>query len=263
MPNIQPVSLARHGDKRWQRYKSYAFAAGEAVAPLVASEFSKAMLALPIAFLAVEDDFVPMAVLGLATGTNLFITADGRSLMRYVPAVFRSHPFHLVNIDDDRQALCIDEDSELINDGEGELFFGEEGQLSQAVAEVLDFLKQVHASRQATTRICTLLNKHALIQPWPITVQQENGEQRLEGLYRINEAALNALPPEAFLELRDGGALAIAYCQLLSMQNLATLGQLAQSRARAAQAQPPLTTEVTPNLDFLTRDDSFNFDALS
>jgi hypothetical protein len=48
------------------------------------------------------------------------------------------------------------------------------------------------------------------------------------GLYRIDEAVLNALENEDFLTLRQSGALLVADAQLLSMNQIAVLKQLAQ-----------------------------------
>lgn len=63
----------------------------------------------------------------------------------------------------------------------------------------------------------------------------DQGERKLEGLFRVNEAALNALDNEAFLSVRKSGALPVAYAQLLSMQQLRVLGELAQARAQRTQ----------------------------
>ena len=61
-------------------------------------------------------------------------------------------------------------------------------------------------------------------------------EQQVEGLFRIDEAALNALPADALAEVRDANALALAYCQLLSQQRLQALGKLAHERNEAEKA---------------------------
>jgi len=89
-------------------------------------------------------------------------------------------------------------------------------------------------------------------------MQGDAGEQNVAGLFRIDEAALNQLPAEAFMELRDAGALLCAYCQLLSMQHLQTLGQLAQVHAKA---NAPLPTKNKKELDlsFLEGSETFKF----
>ena len=60
-------------------------------------------------------------------------------------------------------------------------------------------------------------------------------ERMVEGMYQCAEAQLNALPDEAFLELRKAGAVQLGYTQLLSMHRLQHLGTLATQQAEAAQ----------------------------
>jgi hypothetical protein len=105
------------------------------------------------------------------------------------------------------------------------------------------------------------LQKHQLIQHWPIKLQTTAGEQAVEGLFRIDETALNQLPAEALLELRNTGALLCAYCQLLSMQHLQTFGQLAAAHAQAdAKAQAALPTQNGElDLSFLNGSETLKF----
>src|SRR5690554_4574124 len=97
MPDLQVVSKERHAQKRWKRYSSYAFAAGDSVAPLVIQEIPKACIALPIGFIESEDGYFPVAVQGLTPDSNLLVAPDGRWLTSYVPAAYRSYPFRMAN----------------------------------------------------------------------------------------------------------------------------------------------------------------------
>ncbi|MDP1607472.1 MAG: SapC family protein [Rhodocyclaceae bacterium] len=259
MPNYQPVTVAQHAEKRWQRYTNYAHAAGDAIAPLVVQELQKAILSLPIAFVPQGERYLLVAVLGLADGKNLFIAPDGRWLAGYTPAALRGYPFALANTEDGQQVLCVDADSPLVGT-DGEAFFNADGTPSQPVSDVLNFLSQVANNRAATERLCDLLQQHQIIQPWPIKVQSETGEYAVAGLYRIDEAALNQLPAEAFIELRDNGALVLAYCQLLSMQHLPMLGNLAQLHTQAVQQATPSTTpQGDLDLEFLNNSGTISF----
>ena len=61
----------------------------------------------------------------------------------------------------------------------------------------------------------------------------------------------------------DAGALVLAYCQLLSMQHLPLLGELAKAHAQAeyaaAEAARKIETNGELNLEFLNSSDSLNF----
>ncbi len=81
--------------------------------PLAVTEFALAALSYPVIF--VGDDSVPLAVMGLNTGENLFIDADGGfEPGAYIPAYIRRYPFVLANDESqDRLIVCIDRGSDL------------------------------------------------------------------------------------------------------------------------------------------------------
>ncbi len=252
MPTITPISRNTHGAKRWRRYNGYKFAASEAVASLVVDELPRAAMSLPIGFSALGDDFMPAALLGLAPGQNLLVSPDGRWEGRYIPAIFRGYPFVLAQADEDREALCIREDSGLVTDGpEGERFFDENGEPSKPTTDILSFLQKLSASRKATQRVCAVLKEHGLILPWTITIKTPTGDQHAEGMHRIDEVALNGLSGEALLKVREAGGLAVVYCQLMSMQHLTALGQLAAARAEAAARKLPVNEAGELDLEFM------------
>ncbi|EXJ15995.1 SapC family protein [Imhoffiella purpurea] len=256
MPKLAPISLERHADQRWRRFTSYAFAARTSVAPVVLSEMPKASMAMPLAFIREGEAFLLVALMGLAPGKNLFVAPDGRWLGRYVPAALRGHPFALGKLPDDQFALCVDEDSEWFGgNSEGEPLLTEEGEPTEAVSQVLEFLKQVESNRSPTAVACAALARHEVIRPWSITLKSESGERPIEGLYRIDESELNKLKDEAFLDLRRSGAMTVAYCQLLSAQHLSLLGDLSKAHEQGGTAQP-----VAPATFALQGDDILRFD---
>ncbi|WP_153110546.1 SapC family protein [Propionivibrio limicola] len=246
MPDYHPVSRERHANRHWQPSADFGFAAQEAVVPLVAAELARAAMAFAIAFVRQGEHFAPVAVLDFRPGSNLFVAPDGRWLADYVPAAYRGHPFALANTADGKQVLCVDESSPRLQETDGTPILGDDGQPSPDVRNVINFLTQVEQNRQLTQRVCGVLEKHDLIQPWPVRVQSDNGEEKIAGLFRVDEAALNALAPAAFEELRQAGALPVAYCQLLSMQNLQKLAALARQRTQALQQVAQSLTSVLP-----------------
>lgn len=257
MPNIQAVTYSRHAKQHFQHCTSYSFAAQDAIAPLVAQELPRAAIALPIGFIAHEGTFLPVAVQGLRPGTNLFVAPDGRWLGSYVPAVYRGYPFVLANSENGQQVLCIDEDSGLISQTNGSSFFDADAQPSLAIKEILSFLNEVAESRRSTQHTIAVLQKYELIQPWLIKLRSDAGEQAIDGLYSISEERLNQLPPDAFEEARQAGALPVVYSQLLSMQHLPMFSQLSKLRAQAGQPAAPLPT--VPNMEFLNQNETISF----
>ena len=125
------------------------------------------------------------------------------------------------------------------------------------------------ASRLATQRICAVLQEHQLIQPWPIRLNQDSGSaggsqgRNIEGLFRIDEAALNKLDAAALYAVQQAGGLPLIYCQLLSMQHLPSLGQLADAHHEAEQhAALPKTEAGEIDLTFLADDTTISFEDL-
>ena len=266
MPNYHPVTRERHAALRWRRFSNYTFAAADTVAVLVAAELPRAAMALPIAFIEQGGAYVPAAVLGLQAGNNAFVAADWRWVGQYVPALFRAHPFRLAQTEDGQCVLCVDEDSGLIGDWPaGEVFFGEDGEAAPALRDIFAFLTMLERSRAATLAACAVLHKHALIAPWPIAIKTDNGERQIGGLFRIDEAALNALPAEALYDIREAGALPVAYCQLLSMQHVPLLGQLIDAQNKAS-ARALALHQLAPNgeldLEFFNKGGTIDFSNL-
>jgi hypothetical protein len=250
------LTASQFGGLRWVAPKGYSIAAVDTVAALVVQEVPRAVLSMPIAFVPKAEEFTLVALQGLQQGKNLFVTADGRWGHGYIPAVYRSYPFMVANTEGGEQVLCFDEDSKLLTDGEGQLFYEADGQLSGAVKQIADFLKQVIQNRGLTAEICRLLQQRNLIKPWNIAYNDGSLDQKLEGLYGIDEDALKNLAAEDLKQLHDIGALSVAYFQLLSGQNLPKLIEMSRANL-AASAQK------TAELDFLVKNEgSLDFSSL-
>lgn len=252
MPRYVAISKEVHADRAWRRPDNYSFTRAAALAPLVAAELPRAVMSFPVGFFRDNDGFSPAAILSLATGANLFVTPDGHWLGRHVPTLWRAHPFRLIpnSQDPEKLVFCFDEDSGLAgNETAGQPFFDATGNLAEPTRQVLELLSQHEQSRQATMAACAVLHKQGIIQPWEITIKTGQEERRVEGVYKIDEAALNQLSGEAFERLRTVGALPLAYCQLISMQHLATLGKLAEVHAVHAQKTEKMLQATLPQAE--------------
>jgi hypothetical protein len=241
MSRFVPVNRERYGQKKWLRYTSHAFAAGEVVAPIVAAELVNAALAMPCAFLRQADRYTLVAVLSATASGNMFVGRDGRWFGGYVPAILRLHPFQMLPTEGtDKLLLCVDEESKLIVEGhaQGEPFFDQQGKLSPALKAVFEAAMAVERNRKATDLAVAALAQAEVIRPWQITVKSGEDERPISGLYRVDEAALNSLPDDAFLGLRKANALAIAYTQMLSTRQLGLFERLETLHSRAPQSPP-------------------------
>jgi hypothetical protein len=196
-----------------------------------------------LTFLLQNDAFVPHAVQGLEPGRNLFVV-NGKWVAPYTPAVYRGYPFALAKGEDDQLHLCIDMDSGLVDADGDQRFFDAAGEVAQPVKDALNFLQQIHNNRAVTGRVCAALAAEDLFQPWPLKVQTPDGERTIDGLFRIDEARLNSLDPDALTRVQKAGGLPVAYCQLLSMGNIQTLGLIARKLEEVKNRMPEMSDQI-------------------
>ena len=230
---LTAVTREQFATKAWKRPAGYTPAAKSNILPVVVSELATLVPAMPLGFVKTQAIFQLVAITSLQPDANYFVSPDGNWIGDYIPAAVRSYPFRMVKPQDrDEKVLCFDNSSGLLADaGQGEAFFDADGP-SAAIQNVLKLLSDTETSRLVTQRLVDALQDANLIQPWLLNLQQ--GEQTIpvQGLYRIDEAALNALPGDAYLSLRKTGALPLAYAQLFSMNQLALLPKAARMQAQ-------------------------------
>ena len=240
LTNLVPVSAVTHAGKAWPAFDNLAFAAAQAVVPLLGAEFAKVAVSMPIAFIEqAGGQYLPVAVMSPIAGRNFFIGTSGQWLGGDAPAALRSYPFRLGRFGGAEElTLCIDEDSGLVvdTDGAGQPFFDADGKPSAATKAMLDFLLQIERTRSHTDLAVAALAGAGLIGPWSLQVRTGDTIQPVNGLFRIDEARLDALDDAAFLRLRQSAALPLAYLQLLSMGQVAVFNRLSQSQQQIAQS---------------------------
>jgi hypothetical protein len=250
------ISKTEHAEKKFIARKGYSFAAKEQVVPVLLAELSKLIPLYAIGFIHQQEAYIPVVLTGLGGGQNLYVNHDGKWLATYVPAFLRSHPFRLLTSEDKQQVLCIQEDH-LVDESQGQPLFDSEGNLTKPVQDTLNFHNECEKNRRVTQAACAALTKAGVIEKWPLKIKQQEGQVpvQVDGLYRISEKTLNGLDAETFAGLRSNGALALAYAQLFSMNQI---GQLAERAKYLAREQPK---QAEPDIEKLFgEDDILSFD---
>jgi hypothetical protein len=250
MPKFVPLSRTLHGNKTWKRAPDYRFAAKVPVVPIVAQEVAAASSEMPLGFVGTGQAFELVALVSRRADENLYVAPDGAWLVKYVPALLRAHPFRLLRPKgSEKMVLCIDEDSDRVKDGAGEeIFFDDGDKPAKAVREVLRLLEAVERNRHATSLAVQALAQAGVIVSWEIKIREGDKDVPVKGFHRIDEGALAGLDDAAFLKLRAAAALPLAYGQLISMHQLATLARLVEFRKRLEKARSK------SKLDKLTRE---------
>ena len=208
---------------------------GHAV-PLTVTEFGVSALCGPIIF--VGDEKIPLAVMGLNPGENMFLTAEGMFEPGvYVPAYIRRYPFVFANDSAAGQMiLCIDRAAEFIVEGGDMSFFDADGKPTEYTQNCINFCNDYEVERQRTQNFVQLLKDLDLFETKKATFTPTNpdgsaGEpQTIAEYFGVSEEKLNALPVEKYTELRDNGALAQIYAHLVSLSGWDRLIALAMAR---------------------------------
>lgn len=209
---------------------------------LNAAEFASAAADYPIAFTRDSDtgEFLSVAVFGLRTAENLFVDQDGQWLPRsYLPAYVRRYPFCIAEIPDKDgrapQRLVCFEDGAL--SPAGEALFDDKGQATPSWDNIQRLLEAVESSRQQTRVLCKRLESLGLFTPFEALALPRVGQRmRLQGLFRVDEEKMNAIPGKDLRVMLRKGELRATYAHLISLENFAKLMELAVMRDKAVKA---------------------------
>ena len=223
-----PVNNERHRKWSVKSGKDYRFSHDLNAVPLTAVEFPLAAAEFPIVFAGNDDAVMPSAILGLLDKQNLFVAEDGDWQASYVPAFLRRYPFVFAATEEGQKfTLCIDEEFSGCNqDDIGERLFDAQGEQTQYLRSVLEFLKAYQAEFTRTQAFCKRLKELELLEPMQARVKHNDGQQySLSGFMAINRERLNNLPGDELQRLARSGELEIAYIHLQSLHNVTRLGE--------------------------------------
>lgn len=197
---------------------------------LNAVELAKACVDYPIAFVRETNsgEYLPVALLGLRTGENLFV--DDKSQWRtraYLPAYVRRYPFCIAEVPaqdggEPQRLICVQEDQ---LGPAAKPYFDAQGEPTADWTPVKDLIEAVESARQQTRAFTRRLEAFGLFAPFDALAMPKGGGQqmRLQGLHRVDEEKLNALGSREQKLLMRKGELRAVYAHLLSIENFARL----------------------------------------
>ncbi|MDR5907394.1 SapC family protein [Franzmannia qiaohouensis] len=233
--DVQPITRDKHGELSLKVGKDFGFAKDINSVPVMAAEFPAAASDLPVVFTEAEGSVLPVAVLGLEQDANLMVDAEGQWRGEYVPAFLRRYPFVFASSEDGKTfTLCIDNAYEGLNqEGRGERFFDADGEQTQYLAKVLDFLQDYQSHFQRTRTFCQRLVDLDLLEDVQAQVRQGEGSPRtLTGFKAVNRQKLKALKEDDIRSMLGTDELELLYVHLQSMRNFNRLSRLSRGGAR-------------------------------
>lgn len=232
---VVPLNRERHRRLKLKPVPGdYTFARQTPFAPLAGSEFFAAAKHYPVLFSGPEADAGAVALLGLTQGSNLFVCPDGDWAEDvYVPAFVRRYPFVLASQQDtDDYTVCVDDTWKGFGESEGEALFTPEGEHTDYLKRILEFIQRYHNEMQRTQAFIARLRELDLLVRRDLQITDERGGSLLlKDFLVVDEERFAKLDDDAVVYFHKAGWLPWVYAHLLSLGNLQGL----QKRLRAAR----------------------------
>ena len=242
---LEPLSSEQHADYRIRTQDSAPFLVGQHAIPVTVDEFPLVQRHMPIVF-SIGDDSVPLALMGLNEGVNVFIGDDGKLLEPsvYVPAYIRRYPYMLARLRPDAQelSLCFDPTADSIGPFEdGERLF-ENGEPTELTKAVLAFNETFEQAGARTQGFMAELRQMELLMDGEVSIQPEGADQPFiyRGFQMINEEKLNDLRGDQLRKMMKSGMLPLIHAHLFSLSLMRDIFGRQAQQGKTPQQVPQL-----------------------
>ena len=218
---LEPLSSNVHGDWRIRQQNSAPFLVGQHAIPVTVEEFPLVQRTMPIVF-SMGDDAIPLALMGLNEGTNVFVDAQGMiGQEMYVPAYIRRYPFMLARLRPEAEelSLCFDPTADVIGQfDEGEALFDGD-QPSETTKQILGFNETFEQAGQRTQAFVRELRELDLLMDGEVSIEMQGAPQPFvyRGFQMVNEEKLSNLRGDQLRKISQSGMLPLIYAHLFSL----------------------------------------------
>jgi hypothetical protein len=243
--DLMPLNSRDHAGWRARTSDKAPWLADQHAVPLTVEEFPQAQRHYPIIF-ASGDNPVPLALMGLNEGVNVFVDANGAVTSPvYIPAYARRYPFLLAKLtpNTDELSLCFDPTTDVIGDfDEGDLLF-DSNEPSEATKNALTFCENFEQAGQRTSAFVEELKKHALLMEGEVAIQQPGLEHPFvyRGFQMVNQEKLQEIRGDVLRGWNQNGLLPLLYAHLFSLDLVRDIfgRQVALGKGPSAALSPP------------------------
>ena len=200
--------------------KAFEHVKTERAIPLTMIEFGSAQRHYPIIFSRLENP-VPLAMVGLPGGVNLFLDDDGGwDSMCYLPSYLRCYPFAFAAEQEGRMAVIVDRAAPSVTESPEYPFFVD-GEISEHTKALMQFCAQYEAERKRTKEFCAKLVELELLTPQRATHKPEESSEAtpLADYISVDGQKLDGLDSDVIFDLHNTGRLSAMYLQLYSLEN--------------------------------------------
>lgn len=247
--DLLPLNSRDHSDWKVGAFSNAAFLAETHAIPLTVDEFVDAQRDYPIVFTSGEDP-LPIALMGLNEGVNVFIGEDGKMVSDvYVPAYVRRYPFILAKLqqDSDDMSLCFDPSSGVVKKQEDGNVLFENGEATEYTQNVLEFCKKFEESGQRTKAFLEELKKLDILMDGEIAITRNDNPDKpfvYRGFKMVDEKKLRDLDKDTLEALNKNGMIMLIHAHLFSMNLMRAIfeKQSALGKVPEPQAAPAAPT---------------------
>jgi hypothetical protein len=220
--DLMPLNSRDHASWRARTVDKASWLGNQHAIPLTVEEFPHAQRNFPIVFSA-GDNPVPLALMGLNEGVNVFFDEEGKPLGdAYIPAYIRRYPFLLAKLrpDADEMSLCFDPSSDILGDfKDGEALFAE-GQPSEHTKGVLEFCEKFEEAGARTQAFMNELIGADVLMDGEVAIQQNDRPDQpyiYRGFKMVNQEKLKEIDTEKLKAWHENGILPLIYAHLMSL----------------------------------------------
>ncbi len=240
--DLVPLNTRDHATWQARAVDKAPWLAHQHAVPLTAEEFPQAARHFPIVFASGENT-VPLALMGLNEGVNVFVGDDGTVAENlYLPAYARRYPFMLAKLQptSEELSLCFDPASGLIGaftDGQP-LFDGDAP--SAATQAALQFCEQFEQAGQRTQAFIEELKKHQLLMEGEVSIQQQDNAQPFvyRGFQMVDQEKLRNVRGDVLRGWAQSGLLPLLYAHIFSLELISTVFARQVQQGKGPQVQP-------------------------
>lgn len=251
--NLVPLNSKEHAKWKARPIETAEFLKTQHAVPLTAEEFPQAQRHYPIIFSA-GDNPVPLALMGLNEGVNVFMGDDGKMKNPvYIPAYIRRYPFLLAKLrqDSNELSLCFDPEAGAIGEfEEGEPLFNDAGEANESVKQILSFCEQFEQAGARTAAFMEEIKKLDLLMDGEVSIQQTGNDKPFvyRGFKMVNEEKLRELRGDELRKINQSGLLPLIYAHLFSLQVMRELFSQQVADGKVPQVTNAPTAPAAPTL---------------
>ena len=240
---LEPLNVSQHGKMKVRQVLKMGQIGSAHAIPVTVDEFGLAQRHYPLVF-SIGETPIPIALMGLNEGVNVFLDEDGRPRDQgvYIPAYIRRYPFMLARLrpDSDELSLCFDPTSEAVGDfKDGEALFDGD-QPTDTTKAILQFCEQFEAAGQRTSAFVEELKASNLLMDGEVAIQPEGFEQPFiyRGFRMVDEDKLRELRGDELRKMNQNGMLALIFAHLFSLSQMREVFGRQMQQGKAPQQAP-------------------------